>query len=55
MAIIKFEYGKWDSVMGYQCSQCGWMFPYVCSACQHEKKIEENGGICPDKKEESEK
>lgn len=49
MAIIKFEYGEWNSIMGYTCDQCGVICPFMEGALQHEKHIEENNGECPDK------
>jgi hypothetical protein len=48
MAIIKWEYGKWNNVIGYQCSQCGKCYPFVAGALQHEEQIDNNGGVCPD-------
>jgi transcription initiation factor IIE alpha subunit len=51
MAIIKWEYGKWNSIMGYQCGQCGTYYPFTEAALKHEEAIDNNGGICPDAKE----
>jgi len=47
MATVKFEYGKWDSFLGYQCNQCGAICPFVHGAIRHEEDIENNGGVCP--------
>ena len=47
MARVKFEFGKWDNIMGYQCSQCGAFCPFVEGAIAHENATENNGGICP--------
>jgi hypothetical protein len=47
MATVKFEYGKWNSVWGYQCYQCGRMYPFIDAAISHENDIEENNGVCP--------
>lgn len=49
MATVKFEYGKWDSILGYVCSQCGCICPFVEGAIAHENAIDENGGVCPKK------
>ena len=49
MAIIKWEYGAWNSIMGYQCYQCGSYFPFIEGALRHEQEIEDNNGICPNK------
>ena len=54
MAIIKWEYGKWNSVLGYQCSQCGTIYPFWEAAIKHEEEIDDNGGICPNTERESE-
>ena len=51
MATVRFEYGKWDSFWGYQCSQCGTICPFVQGAIHHEEDIENNGGVCPQIKE----
>uniref|UniRef100_A0A6H2A0C1 Uncharacterized protein n=1 Tax=viral metagenome TaxID=1070528 RepID=A0A6H2A0C1_9ZZZZ len=48
MAIIKWEYGKWDNIMGYICGQCGKVLPFYQGGLAHEELIDENGGYCPD-------
>lgn len=47
MAIIRWEYGKWHNLLGYQCDQCKKIYPYIESGVRHEIEIDENGGICP--------
>lgn len=54
MALIKWEYGTWDNIMGYHCNQCYTYFPFVEGALNHEKEIDENNGICPYAKNEDE-
>ncbi len=51
MAIIKWEYGTWNSVLGYCCNQCHTYCIFDGGALRHEEAIEENGGICPNIKE----
>lgn len=47
MAIIKWEYGTWDNIMGYHCSQCHTYYPFIEGALDHEREIDNNNGICP--------
>ena len=47
MTIIKWEYGTWNNILGYQCGQCGTICPFVEGGIAHENAIDENGGICP--------
>ncbi len=50
MATVKFDYGKWDGILGYQCGQCGVIIPYIMVAIEHENEIDKNEGICPNAK-----
>jgi len=51
MAIIRWEYGTWDSTMGYTCKQCGTIYPFWEGALKHEEAIGNNGDICPNVQE----
>jgi hypothetical protein len=38
------------SMLGWSCPQCYWIYPHPAAAILHEERIEENGGICPDRR-----
>lgn len=48
MAIVKWEYGKWDDLIGYRCNQCGKFYLSVEGGIRHENEIDRNNGICPE-------
>jgi hypothetical protein len=44
---IKFEYGKWNNLLGYECPQCHCFCPFPEGGEKHDNDAKNNGGICP--------
>ena len=47
-AVYRFRFMR-PSFLGWICRQCHWIYPHPVGAIQHEERIKENGGICPDR------
>jgi rubredoxin len=46
----KFRHMR-PTFLGWQCRQCGWIYPHAAFAVLHDERIDEHGGICPDRAE----
>jgi hypothetical protein len=48
-AVYRFRFMRL-SMLGWSCPQCYWIYPHPAAAMLHEERIEENSGICPERR-----